>query len=111
MFSSALQLLQSFLHFRARQAGFIEGRVALRQQSLVKRNAELYDCVISRLRLEHGEQCILGPGKFSGAFAIRFTPPAPLALITLRNIATGASASDVPMLLDSGADVSLLKLI
>ncbi len=40
--------------------------------------------------------------------AIRFTPPAPLALITLRNIATGASASDVAMLLDSGADVSLV---
>lgn len=40
--------------------------------------------------------------------AIRFTPPAPLALITLRNLATGASASDVPMLLDSGADVSLV---
>ena len=39
--------------------------------------------------------------------AIRFTPPAPLALVTIRNSATGASASDVPMLLDSGADVSL----
>jgi hypothetical protein len=39
--------------------------------------------------------------------AIRFTPPAPLALVTFRNISTGASASDVPMLLDSGADVSL----
>ena len=40
--------------------------------------------------------------------AIRFTPPAPLALVTFRNIAAGASASDVPMLLDSGADVSLV---
>lgn len=39
--------------------------------------------------------------------AIRFTPPAPLALVTFRNIATGARASNVPMLLDSGADVSL----
>jgi len=40
--------------------------------------------------------------------AIRFSPPAPLALVTFRNTATGASASDVPMLLDSGADVSLI---
>jgi len=40
--------------------------------------------------------------------AIRFTPPGPLALVTFRNIATGASASDVPMLLDSGADMSLV---
>ncbi len=40
--------------------------------------------------------------------AIRFAPPAPLALVTFRNSATGASASDVPMLLDSGADVSLV---
>ena len=38
---------------------------------------------------------------------IRFTPAAPLALVTFRNIATGVSASAVPMLLDSGADVSL----
>ena len=42
-----------------------------------------------------------------GDDAIRFAPPAPLALVTFRNIATGASASAVPMLLDSGADVSL----
>ncbi len=40
--------------------------------------------------------------------AIRFTPPAPLALVTFRNTTTGTSASDVPMLLDSGADVSLV---
>ncbi|MCI0535391.1 MAG: retropepsin-like domain-containing protein [Verrucomicrobiales bacterium] len=40
--------------------------------------------------------------------AIRFTPPAPLALVTFRNTATGTSASGVPMLLDSGADVSLV---
>ena len=40
--------------------------------------------------------------------AIRFTPPAPLALVTLRNAASKASVSDVPMLLDSGADVTLL---
>ena len=40
--------------------------------------------------------------------AIRFSPPAPLAFVAFRNTATGASASDVPMLLDSGADVSLV---
>ena len=40
--------------------------------------------------------------------AIRFSPPAPLALVAFRNLATGASISDVPMLLDSGADVSLI---
>ena len=40
--------------------------------------------------------------------AIRFTPPAPLALVTFRNTATGASLPDVPMLLDSGADVTLV---
>ena len=38
---------------------------------------------------------------------IRFALPAPLALVTSRNISTGASALAVPMLLDSGADVSL----
>ena len=40
--------------------------------------------------------------------AIRFTPPAPLALVTFRNRVTGTCVSDVPMLLDSGADVSLV---
>ena len=40
--------------------------------------------------------------------AIRFSPPAPVASVTFRNMATGASASGVPMLLDSGADVSLV---
>ncbi|MBI2924976.1 MAG: retroviral-like aspartic protease [Verrucomicrobia bacterium] len=40
--------------------------------------------------------------------AIRFAPPAPVALVTLRNAASAASVSDVPMLLDSGADVTLL---
>ena len=41
--------------------------------------------------------------------AIRFTPPAPLALVTFRNSATGGTAAVVPMLLDSGADVSLVQ--
>src|SRR5258707_370681 len=40
--------------------------------------------------------------------AIRFVPPAPVALVTLRNAFTNTSVSDVPMLVDSGADVTLL---
>lgn len=37
-----------------------------------------------------------------------FEPPAPVAYVTLRNPATGASLSDVPLLMDTGADISLL---
>jgi hypothetical protein len=37
-----------------------------------------------------------------------FAPPAPLARATLRNPKSGATVSDVPMLLDSGADVTLV---
>lgn len=37
-----------------------------------------------------------------------FSPPAPVAHVVLRNPATGAVWSDVPMLLDSGADVTLI---
>ena len=37
-----------------------------------------------------------------------FNPPAPLAKVTLRHPSSGAAVSDVPMLLDTGADVSLL---
>jgi Aspartyl protease len=37
-----------------------------------------------------------------------FTPPAPLARVTLRQPENGAIVSDVPMLLDSGADVTLI---
>lgn len=40
--------------------------------------------------------------------AKNFTPAAPVAYVTLRNTATGASLSDVPMLIDTGADVTLL---
>jgi hypothetical protein len=40
-----------------------------------------------------------------------FTPPAPFALVLLRNPASGAAQRDVPMLLDTGADVSLLPRI
>lgn len=40
--------------------------------------------------------------------AEHFDPPAPVATVTLRHPATGASLSDVPMLIDTGADVTLL---
>jgi len=38
----------------------------------------------------------------------QFDPPAPTARVTLRNPDSGAVCADVPMLLDSGADVSLI---
>jgi gag-polyprotein putative aspartyl protease len=37
-----------------------------------------------------------------------FDPPAPLARVTIRHPTSGATISDVPMLLDTGADVTLL---
>lgn len=37
-----------------------------------------------------------------------FNPPAPLARVTLRNSQDGKTVSDVPMLIDSGADVTLI---
>ncbi|HJT34637.1 MAG TPA: retropepsin-like aspartic protease [Pirellulales bacterium] len=37
-----------------------------------------------------------------------FDPPAPLARVVLRDPLTGKTAADVPMLMDSGADVTLL---
>lgn len=40
-----------------------------------------------------------------------FDPPAPVAHVTLRHPATGASLSEVPMLMDTGADVNLLPRI
>jgi hypothetical protein len=40
--------------------------------------------------------------------AARFDPPAPLALVTVRSDQSGLVIHDVPMLLDTGADVSLL---
>jgi predicted aspartyl protease len=40
--------------------------------------------------------------------AEKFEPPAPVAYVTLRNPATGALLSDVPMLIDTGADATLL---
>ena len=38
----------------------------------------------------------------------RFDPPAPLALVTVTTEQSGILIHDVPMLLDTGADVSLL---
>ncbi len=40
--------------------------------------------------------------------ATLFQLPAPIAYVTLRNGSTGAVALDVPMLLDTGADVTLI---
>jgi len=37
-----------------------------------------------------------------------YNPPAPVAHVTLRNPATGAILSNVPMLIDTGADATLL---
>ena len=38
----------------------------------------------------------------------QFEPPAPVTRVTLRNPDTDSTISDVPMLLDTGADVSLI---
>ena len=40
--------------------------------------------------------------------ATRFEPPPPLAFVTLQHPSTGAMEQDVPMLLDSGADITLI---
>ena len=40
--------------------------------------------------------------------AEQFAPPAPVASVTLRNLENDSQVSDVPMLLDSGADVTLV---
>ena len=37
-----------------------------------------------------------------------FLPPAPVALVRLLNADTGATVEDVPMLLDTGSDLTLL---
>jgi hypothetical protein len=37
-----------------------------------------------------------------------FDPPAPVARMVLRNPHSGGTVSDVPLLLDTGADVTLL---
>src|SRR5215471_3325907 len=40
--------------------------------------------------------------------AARFEPPAPIAHVTVRSEQLGVVVQDIPMLLDTGADVSLL---
>lgn len=40
--------------------------------------------------------------------ATDFDPPAPVAYVTLRNSETGVKWSNVPMQLDSGADITLV---
>jgi hypothetical protein len=42
------------------------------------------------------------------AYDERFSPPAPIAEASLRNPESGASLSNMRMLIDSGADVSVL---
>jgi len=39
---------------------------------------------------------------------VLFSPPAPLARVTLRNPQSGATLSEVALLIDSGADVTLI---
>ena len=40
--------------------------------------------------------------------ATRFDPPAPLSGVNLRNPEAGTSLANVPMLMDTGADVTLI---
>jgi predicted aspartyl protease len=40
--------------------------------------------------------------------SVRFDPPAPIALVTVKSDHLGIVLHDVPMLFDTGADVSLL---
>ena len=40
--------------------------------------------------------------------ATQFNPPAPVARVTLRNPSTGVTVADVVLLVDSGANVTLL---
>jgi hypothetical protein len=37
-----------------------------------------------------------------------FNPPAPLAKVSPRDLSSGKIVSDVPMLIDSGADITLV---
>ena len=39
-----------------------------------------------------------------------FSPPAPVAAVTLRDPDSGATTSNVPMLVDTGADLTLIPL-
>ena len=42
------------------------------------------------------------------AYDPNFRPPAPVALVTLHLSTSGTSVANVPMLLDTGADISLI---
>jgi len=42
------------------------------------------------------------------AYGDSFSPPAPIARVSLRHPGSSLTVSDVPMLIDSGADVTLL---
>jgi hypothetical protein len=42
------------------------------------------------------------------AYDLNFRPPAPVALVTLHVPSSGTTIANVPMLLDTGADVSLV---
>lgn len=43
--------------------------------------------------------------------SVRFSPPAPLANVILRNPENGLEEKNVPMLLDTGSDVTLVPQI
>jgi hypothetical protein len=43
--------------------------------------------------------------------ATQFQPPAPVVYVTLRNANTGTIAPNIPMLLDTGADVTLIPRV
>ena len=43
--------------------------------------------------------------------ATRYSPPAPLAQVALRHLNDNATVTDVPLLLDTGADVTLLPVL
>ena len=43
--------------------------------------------------------------------AVLFLPPAPVARVNLRNPQTGQTVSDTPLLIDSGADVTLIPRV
>ncbi|HEX3556403.1 MAG TPA: hypothetical protein VIA62_24550 [Thermoanaerobaculia bacterium] len=45
-----------------------------------------------------------------GYDAALFSPPAPVARVTLRDPESGATTSDVPMLVDTGADLTLIPM-
>ena len=42
--------------------------------------------------------------------AVRYSPPGPIALVKLRGLNGAASVADIPMLLDTGADVTMVPL-